>query len=171
MKATNNMQESTMWFKAGDVKISSGKLLITDPMYLPRILENLVTEVDHIPPGSYPVELLEENLEDWGKRITQARIKFLPIAPNERKMIGSAGVDSGSLMVIDPTNIGTLTNSGDPYDQVAKLITGVTGYGTLSFPDNTSGLTVVFTTGVGDGEYPVFALYNDDKLVGIELEF
>ena len=36
-----------------------------------------------------------------GKRITRARILFVPVDFNSRKLLGSSGVDSASLIVID----------------------------------------------------------------------
>ena len=64
-----------------------------------------------------------------------------------------------------------IVKTGSSFDQVMDLLPDTSSWGTLNFADGTPGLVVAFTTGVGDGYYPVFGLYKDNELVGVELEF
>jgi hypothetical protein len=87
---------------------------------------------------------------------------------------GSIAVDSGQAMVGDPCYLDKWENwtDGTPFDHEAKAgeygylgACGVTlkdGYGQLG-----SAEAVAFTTGYGDGLYPVYVKLNDDGRVGM----
>ena len=87
---------------------------------------------------------------------------------------GSIAVDSGQAMVGDPCYLDGWEPwaNGTPFDHEEKAGTygylgacGVTlkdGYGQLGNAD-----AVVFTTGYGDGLYPVYVKLNDDGRVGM----
>jgi hypothetical protein len=90
------------------------------------------------------------------------------------KYAGSIAVDSGQAMVGDPCYLDKWEQwaDGTPFDHEAKAgeygylgACGVTlkdGYGQLGAAD-----AVVFTTGYGDGIYPVYVKLNDDGRVGM----
>jgi hypothetical protein len=87
---------------------------------------------------------------------------------------GSFAVDSGQAMVGDPCYLDKFEHwpDGTPFDHESKAgeygylgACGVTlkdGYGQLGAAD-----AVVFTTGYGDGLYPVYVKLNDDGRVGM----
>ena len=83
---------------------------------------------------------------------------------------GSFGVDSGQAMVGDPCYLDTWnTNEGDEWElegkageysyQGASATTLANNFGTLGAS------AVVFSTGYGDGYYPVYVQLNDDGRV------
>ena len=95
--------------------------------------------------------------------------------------IGSFGVDSGQAMVGDPCYLDKWENWNSEVDNFEDHETkageysylgacGVTlkeGYGELG-----SGSAVVFTTGYGDGYYPVYAEFTDDgRVARIVIDF
>ena len=89
-------------------------------------------------------------------------------------LAGTFGVDSGQAMVGDPCYLDKWEQwaDGTPFDHEAKAgeygylgACGVTlkeGYGQLGSAD-----AVVFSTGYGDGLYPVYVKLNDDGRVGM----
>jgi hypothetical protein len=85
-------------------------------------------------------------------------------------LAGNFGVDSGQAMVGDPCYLDTwVTNEGDEWDlegkigqysyQGASATTLASNYGSLG------NSAVVFSTGYGDGFYPVYVQMNDDGRV------
>jgi len=93
--------------------------------------------------------------------------------------IGSFSVDSGQAIVGDPCYLDEWEpwSNGEPFDHQSKAgqygylgACGVTlkeGYGTLG-----NGSAVAFTTGYGDGLYPVYAELNDDgRIVKVVIVF
>lgn len=92
---------------------------------------------------------------------------------SELKYIGSFGVDSGQAMIGDPCYIKDFENWDDvvPFEDHVKHkgrysylgaceATLTEGYGELGL-----GSGVVFSTGYGDGVYPVYAEINEDGRV------
>ncbi len=95
------------WITAGRVKVTSGSLLISDPLCLPEASPDLTVQVHDIAPSTYEVEVWQADLGEYGQRITRARIVFLPAGFYSRKPLGSVGVDSACLIAIDPAHIAT----------------------------------------------------------------
>lgn len=94
--------------------------------------------------------------------------------------IGSFSVDSGQAMVGDPCYLDNWENweNNEPFDKHVEKAgqygylgaCGTTlkdGYGILG-----TGSAVVFTTGYGDGVYPVYAEFNDEgRIAKIVIDF
>jgi hypothetical protein len=92
--------------------------------------------------------------------------------------IGSFGVDSGQAMVGDPCYLDEWkTNQGEEWDLTGKI--GQYSYhgASASTIDASTGVlgggrAVVFSTGYGDGAYPVYAEFNDEgRVARIVIEF
>jgi hypothetical protein len=91
------------------------------------------------------------------------------------QLIGYVGVDSGQLMLCDPCYIGKDFNTDDfnpsnPDDSGKYPMTynGVCG-ATLSdkrFGEIGNATAVAFSSGLGDGVYPVYAVIVDDPVWG-----
>jgi len=69
----------------------------------------------------------------------------------KRELLGVVGVDSGQLLVVDPSYIPLLPN----YDALCK------GPEQLKFALGHDGLGVKFSPGFGDGTYEVWAEYEN----------
>jgi len=96
------------------------------------------------------------------------------------KLIGKFGVDSGQAMVGDPCYLDSWNNWDDkaePFDNYknktgeysylgACNATIEKGYGQLGH-----GSAVVFSTGYGDGVYPVYAQIDDGRVVKVVIDF
>ncbi len=87
--------------------------------------------------------------------------------------IGVVGVDSGTLIILDPGNIEDNFESWDEglCDKVISLTDNEKQAGQFNYKRGHAGLAVVFNSGMGDGIYPVYAHYLGDKITKIEIVF
>ncbi|NCD10765.1 MAG: DUF4241 domain-containing protein, partial [Negativicutes bacterium] len=81
-----------------------------------------------------------------------------------KKEIGSVGVDSGQLLVIDPCYLGRWKD--DDFDQPSKEPLSYSSACQLTLSEEQAGelgnsSAVAFSSGFGDGVYPVIAHYKD----------
>lgn len=102
------------------------------------------------------------------------------IDTKEMTYVGSFAVDSGQAIVGDPCYLDEWENwdNNEPFDNHAQKkgqygylgscgVTLAEGYGILGI-----GKAVAFTTGYGDGYYPVYAQFNDDgRITKIVIDF
>ena len=96
----------------------------------------------------------------------------------EKIYIGSFAVDSGQAIVGDPCYLREWEDEDEPFENYPQKVgkysylgscqaTLGDGYGELGL-----GKAVAFTTGYGDGVYPVFAEMNEDgRIIRISVEF
>lgn len=112
----------------GELQIDSGTLLLADPvsMYDP-------VQVEGIPPGLYPVHGQIIRYPEGAQRITRIALSFRPGPVEDRRTLGTIGVDSAAVVALDarayethwkqigPERIG-LTSCGQDHRQVARLI-------------------------------------------------
>ena len=63
--------------------------------------------------------------------------------------------------------------TGNSLDQLSEIMTKSDSFSwwKLPFVDGQKGFAVAFTTGLGDGTYPVLGLYFNQQLVGLEIDF
>tara|TARA_B100001939_G_C16825276_1_gene566183 strand:- start:90 stop:422 length:333 start_codon:yes stop_codon:yes gene_type:complete len=98
--------------------------------------------------------------------------------------IGTAGVDSGQLMVTDPCYINKFINNDfDDYEGKKKDTSySYSGACTQTLRNENqggelaNGLGVVFSTGIGDGSYPVYAYLGEidgfgERVLKVEIDF
>lgn len=100
------------------------------------------------------------------------------IDTNKMTYVGSFAVDSGQAIVGDPCYLDTWQAEYDNFDEHinkageysylgACQATLTNGYGILGM-----GKAVAFTTGYGDGYYPVYAEFNDEgRIAKIVIDF
>jgi hypothetical protein len=111
-------------------------------------------------------------LISWNK--TERKI----MKTSELTYIGSFGVDSGQAMVGDPCYLDTWESKYDDFQDYPNH-KGRYGYlgaceATLSnsYGELNNGSAVVFSTGYGDGVYPVYAEINEDgRVAKIVIDF
>lgn len=93
----------------------------------------------------------------------------------ERKLIGRVAVDSGTVMILDPCQIGhgipDLYESMDDFRSECydKTHRNADCAGQLINRNRVS-LAVVSSTGTGDGYFPVYALYEHGHFCGLEID-
>ena len=97
----------------------------------------------------------------------------------EEVKIGVVGVDSGQLMICDPCYLSEYENTAyspeneDPskftYDTVCRKTVGEPGYGQLEFSQGNPGLAVAFSSGYGDGLYPVYAVIEHGRVMEVRI--
>jgi hypothetical protein len=84
-----------------------------------------------------------------------------------RELIGRVGVDSGGLMITDPSYVDCFDRNNPQEPRAGLLEYGSNGYetamtsekrcGSMAFRLGHEGAGVVFASGYGDGFYPVYA--------------
>jgi hypothetical protein len=96
------------------------------------------------------------------------------------KLIGKFGVDSGQAMIGDPCYLESWQNwerEKEPFENHKNKKGEFSYLGACNATiENTHGVlgqgsSVVFTTGYGDGVYPVFAEIDDGRIVKIVVDF
>lgn len=90
-----------------------------------------------------------------------------------KKQIGVVGVDSGTLIILDPGYIeGNFEKWDDGLcDKIISLVDNNAQSGQMNYEKGHEGLAVVFASGQGDGLYPVYAHYSGDRITKIEIVF
>lgn len=104
---SSNKDFEQNWLLAGTIQIDSGKVLFSDPGYLPDILDDISVQLDDLPVGHYDVYVSEVIMGEFGPRISRARVVLQGHSCKEGEVVGSAGVDSGIMAVLDPSFITT----------------------------------------------------------------
>jgi len=90
---------------------------------------------------------------------------------NGTHLIGHCGVDSGQILLIDPCYVYDddyiigLPPTGLPYDECCRITLSDDGAG------QTSNSGVVTSTAWGDGNYPVYAEYENGRIVSVTIKF
>ena len=96
------------------------------------------------------------------------------------KLIGKFGVDSGQAMIGDPCYLDswqTWESEKEPFENHKNKKGEFSYLGACNATiENTHGVlgqgsSVVFTTGYGDGVYPVFAEIEDGRVVKVVIDF
>ncbi len=100
---SSNKDFEQNWLLADTIKIDSGKVLFSDPGYLPDILDDISVQLDDLPVGHYDVFVSEVIMGEFGPRISRARVVLQGHSFKEGEVVGSAGVDSGIMAVLDPS--------------------------------------------------------------------
>lgn len=100
----------------------------------------------------------------------------------KKELIGYVGVDSGQLLVCDPCYIGSewedenFDDRENPkanfsYNSCCQATLSKERAGQLLFKRGHEGVGVAFSSGYGDGYYPVFAEKNKDgRIVKVTIE-
>jgi hypothetical protein len=102
------------------------------------------------------------------------------------ELIGHCAVDSGQLMITDPSYVGYFDQTaefGSPVPEGHFSYAGACNRtladghnGQMNFPAGHAGVGVVSRTGLGDGYYPVYATFADidgwgERVVKLEVHF
>jgi hypothetical protein len=97
-------------------------------------------------------------------------------------LLGHVGVDSGQLLLCDPCYIQSEWEQEDFNDEVPKhnfsynacsnITLNEEGGGQLKYKMGHEGVGVAFSTGIGDGFYPVFQNFDEaGNLISVEVVF
>lgn len=82
------------------------------------------------------------------------------------QQIGTCAVDSGQILLIDPCYIDSHWDHDSSYDEVCEVSLGEERAGHVR-----KLFATVTSTGMGDGEYPVYATYKDGMVISVTIEF
>lgn len=159
-----------------------GTLLVTDPSYVPGSLRpDLVTRVDGIEPGLYPVYVTTGTLEGWGNRAWELRVRITPSAAPQSERVGWVAVDSGQMAFLSEALARDFDDKNEWTPETVQEHRGEFSYAgacaiTLADEGVRAGTIdtrmAVAESGCGDGEYPVFVERDaDGALAGIVMEF
>jgi hypothetical protein len=142
----------------GHVGVDSGQLLLCDPCYIDSEWKQEdfddIRKYKHVTTGDileYRKDFLryDEVIGKYGKTMNSL------ISSNEWEELQSHDV-------INPFS----------YNACAKVTLSEEGHGQLNYNAGHPGVGVAFTTQIGDGYYPVYAIYNDNgDLLKVEVLF
>jgi hypothetical protein len=143
---------------------------VTDPCYVPNSLGHMAHTI-YINPGEYFAYVEEDDSGVVGKLGINRGPNF---HKNNRRWIGTAGVDSGQMMIISTDAIEYWVDSEYDDDSAPEL--SYAGACRLTLSDEKGGilenLAVVSSSGYGDGGYPVWAYEGPSgQIERIEVEF
>jgi hypothetical protein len=80
----------------GEVQVDSGALLIADAMHW-----EAPVKVKGVLPGRFPVQAQLISYPEGGQRVARIGLLFRPGTSDSRRTLGSIGVDSGRVIVVD----------------------------------------------------------------------
>jgi hypothetical protein len=112
---------------AGQLKVSSGVVLIGDPLFSPDAVQ-----LENIPPGKHPVTAQVIEYPNGDRRVASVELAFSATATGTPEQVGEVGVDSACVALIDakareqfwkeegPARIGVL--SSPQHRRLAKLL-------------------------------------------------
>ena len=93
-----------------------------------------------------------------------------------KELLGCCAVDSGQILLVDPCYLnawkdGEADDKQSHYGQCCDLTLGSKGGGQILI-SNIAGTGVVTSTGWGDGNYPVYAEYNEEgRVARVTIDF
>ncbi len=145
--------------RLGDVVLKK-HIIVADPCYEPDTWCTVRTDVK---PGRYDTYMDIADCGDFGKRVAKLYITHKESVAVEKKVIGTAGVDSGQCGIWDFNKFRKHCKA--IYNQVREITLNGKGGAFDSWG-------VVSLAGYGDGGYPVVAGYNTNgEVVSLEIVF
>ncbi len=95
--------------------------------------------------------------------------------PGKRRLIGRVGIDSGMIMIMDPSHAFSEEEELQRFERICEAVARHTGHpNELDIPthDNEGvGRIIAASTGQGDGLYPVYAEFKNKRLARLVIEF
>ena len=156
------------WLAVGLLEVPKGRLLAVDVC---MFNEEDGATVD-VPPGTYVVEGRAMDFEGH-LRVSRMRAYLRGTNPALGDAVGEAGTDSGMIAIGDIADIDGRV-AGNDTETFAEMLFEVTVEGGEVQSLDVNGHTVTYAvceSGFGDGGYPVFALVDGGRTVGVEVEF
>ena len=151
----------------GLISITSGRLVISDPSYERNIW--CASAIENFPNGQYDCEIDLGEAIDWGTRVFRMRMlkEGLNLSQCDFKLLDSCCVDCAILGFFDDDYHKRSHPNKVSDEWFEQNIIGLVEF--ASIPDEKCFLS---STGIGDGQYNVYGLYDcDGNLVGVEAEF
>ncbi len=152
------------WVTVGTIPVPSGEVVICDPNLTGVIKNGDVPFVDEVPPRAHKVELQIARLRyPYGLRVLRARILWSNPLTGDLELRGMAMVDLGQLCIIDFKKAARIPDLeigafGDKLWRSCRL-------------DGSDGdEMVVFSSGFGDGVYPVYKLIDVTRCFGVYID-
>lgn len=156
------------WLSIGTIDVPKGSLLAVD-VTLFNAEDGYVAKV---PPGKYVVEGKAMDFKGH-LRVSRVRAYLHGTEPALGKQLGETGTDSAMIAIADIKDVDARVPKGD-LDAFGELLFEVEVDGGDIKTLDVNGTKVTFAaceSGLGDGGYPVFALRQGKRSVGIEIEF
>lgn len=141
----------------GYVGVDSGQLLLCDPCYIDSQWE-------------------KEDFEDvriYKHKITGDTLQYMQDFGHYEEVIPKYRMTMNQLNTTGEWEEFTIHTAANPfsYNACSQATLSKEGYGQLNYKLGHPGAGVAFGTGVGDGMFPVYAIYNKDELIKVEVCF
>jgi hypothetical protein len=168
--ANRNDRGETDWLEVGELDLG-GQLWIGDPCTVSRSFGFVI----RLPGGMYSVEgrgLFDD--EDGFPRVSRLRIVNSDArASRLGPKVGVCGTDTAMVALCDIEEVERVANEVGVEELRQRAIdAGQDGCGALDVYARGEMLRLVFSsTGYGDGTFPVLALLDGPRTVGVEIEF
>jgi hypothetical protein len=163
---------------AGNLQVASGKLIVVDPIVDP--CDDGPCVCLDVPNGDYPVFFgLVRNKAQADERITLARLQLLNTEVTAwRRVEGALIIDGGYCGLMDRDTCRALEakNTSDPQAAETHLellrenYRDTWSFGRLS-PSGQLPAALCFSSGVGDGVYPVYVGLAGDDVAAVLVDF
>jgi hypothetical protein len=159
----------TDWLFFTTLKCRSGRLLVSDPAFLPEASDGMVLSC---PAGDYR---LEAKVLDFGgdRRISRLRGLLNGRFPESHGMRGEVVVETGRIGVCDwvPFSRAWKANSGSMEDKLESSLEEADRIGVFRFGRSSNAALCFVESGFGDGNFPVTVAMAEHEPIGFEIEF
>lgn len=160
--------------------------MVSDPCYTPDTW--CQTKLSNVLPGNYIVDVDHSDQGGWGNRVAGITVLHESITGGnlDWSYHSECGVDSGQCGVFCMTGYRNdeiadrITTPDRPdgafvlpyndkegdkwYEKMCQFTLGENQWGSYD-------TGVVSSSGIGDGGYPLYVIYKDDKIVGMKLDY
>lgn len=159
------------WAALGGLDIPSGRVLIGDYSYLPDVAECIMAP---LPKGCFALSY-QTIAFGSDERTAAARLTLSHEGPLRRgHVIGETWTDTGKIGICDavsyPREFARL-DVGNRWAEFMVSAEQAAGPGAVRLDPERSINMYFFPSGFGDGTYPVYSLFLDGRLIGLEIEF
>ncbi len=138
-------------------------------------------KLGNVKPGIWVVSVCIDTLDSWGKRCYVLELRHRSVKNRARlawDRHGELGVDSGTMSIFDDAHYRRKNGSVEEFEADLKAKDSFTDkcfhltdeYAGI-YNANNKGVGVVCSSGIGDGEYPLYTVVKEGEIVAMEIRF
>lgn len=156
------------WIPFDELTLTSGKLILLDPIYGLRDGDGLVVE---LPSARYGLAARVMDYDGEDKRISRLRI-VQDVAHEKAELLGTTVADVAFTGACDHgALLGSVVGNEEEAEKLAQKVFDIDDFGKVALSADPEAALHVVSSGFGDGEFPVRELVSESGRVGVEVEF